>query len=70
VHKTADKTQITEFFVERLKSIFVDVAKPGFLYNSKGLLFVLLFAAGNKKGAKAGVNIANHLMRDLSQSAF
>jgi three-Cys-motif partner protein len=70
VRKTADKTQITEFFVERLKNIFAAVAKPGFLYNSKGLLFVLLFAAGNDKGAKIGVIIADQLMRDLNQSAF
>jgi hypothetical protein len=70
VRKTADKTQITEFFVERLKGIFVAVAKPGFLYNSKGLLFVLLFAAGNDKGAKTGVKIANHLLQELSQSPF
>ncbi len=70
VRKTVDKTQITEFFVERLKSIFVAVAEPGFLYNSKGLLFVLLFAAGNDKGAKTGVKIANDLLQELSQSAF
>lgn len=70
VHKTADKTQITDFFVERLRSEFVAVASPGFLYNSKGLLFVLLFAAGNEKGAKAGVKIADDLMRDISQSTF
>ena len=70
IHKTADKTQITEFFIERIKSVFVAVAKPGFLYNSKGLLFVLIFAAGNEKGANAGVKIADGLMRDISQSSF
>jgi three-Cys-motif partner protein len=70
IHKTADKTQITEFFVEQLRNEFVAVANPGYLYNSKGLLFVLLFAAGNEKGAKAGVKIANDLMRDIDQSAF
>jgi hypothetical protein len=46
------------------------VAEPGFLYNSKGLLFVLLFAAGNAKGAKTGVKIANDLLRELSQPSF
>ena len=70
VRKTADKTQITEFFVDRLKTIFAAVAKPGYLYNSRGLLFVLLFAAGNDKGAKIGVKIADDLMRELNQSAF
>ena len=70
IHKTADRTQITEFFVKRLRSTFSAVAEPGFLYNSKGLLFVLLFAAGNAKGAKTGVKIANDLLRELSQPSF
>jgi three-Cys-motif partner protein len=69
VYRTADQEQITEFFVERLKQKFVEVASPGFLFNSKGsLLFVLLFAAGNSKGANAGLNIANHLLQDLNES--
>ena len=67
VYKTADQEQITEFFVKRLKGKFAAVAKPGFLYNSKGLLFVLLFAVGNEKGANAGVKIANDLLKDISQ---
>ena len=66
-YKTADQEQITEFFMKRLKGKFAAVAKPGFLYNSKGLLFVLMFAAGNQKGAEAGVRIANHLMKRLGQ---
>ncbi|MFZ1084988.1 MAG: three-Cys-motif partner protein TcmP [Terracidiphilus sp.] len=65
IHKIADKTQITEFFIQRLRKEFVAVANPGFLYNSKGLLFVLLFAAGNEKGAKAGLKIANDLIQKL-----
>jgi three-Cys-motif partner protein len=66
-YKTADQEQITEFFMKRLKGKFAAVAKPGFLYNSRGLLFVLMFAAGNEKGADAGVRIANHLMKRLGQ---
>lgn len=66
-YKTADQERITEFFMKRLKEKFAAVAKPGFLYNSKGLLFVLMFAAGNEKGANAGVKIANDLMKGLSQ---
>jgi three-Cys-motif partner protein len=31
------------------------------------LLFVLMFAAGNEKGANAGVKIANDLMKGLGQ---
>jgi three-Cys-motif partner protein len=69
VYRTADQEQITEFFVKRLQGKFAAVADPGFLYNSKGsLLFVLLFAAGNQKGANAGLRIANHLLKDLNKS--
>jgi three-Cys-motif partner protein len=68
VYKTADQAQITEFFVKRLKQEFAAVAEPGLLHNSKGLLFVLLFAAGNAKGADAGLRIANHLLRDSNRS--
>lgn len=53
--------------MKRLTGEFAAVAKPGFLYNSKGLLFVLMFAAGNEKGANAGVKIANDLMKGLGQ---
>jgi three-Cys-motif partner protein len=67
VYKTADQEKITEFFMRRLKGKFASVAKPGFLYNSKGLLFVLMFAAGNEKGANAGVRIANDLVKGLGQ---
>jgi three-Cys-motif partner protein len=67
VYKTADQEKITDFFMKRLTGKFAAVAKPGFLYNSKGLLFVLMFAAGNEKGANAGVKIANDLMKGLGQ---
>ncbi len=67
IYKIADRMQITKFFIARLRSIFAGVAEPGFLYNSKGLLFVLLFAAGNPKGAKTAVKIANDLLREMSQ---
>jgi hypothetical protein len=67
VDKTADQEKITAFFMKRLTGKFAAVANPGFLYNSKGLLFVLMFAAGNEKGANAGVKIANDLMKGLGQ---
>jgi three-Cys-motif partner protein len=71
VYRTADQEQITKFFVTRLQKKFAAVANPGFLFNSKGsLLFVLLFAAGNEKGANAGLKIANHLLRELNESSF
>ena len=61
------KSGHTHFFVKRLKAIFATVAKPGFLCNSKGLLFVLLFAAGNARGAETAIKIANDLIEDLNQ---
>jgi len=71
VYKTADQEQITQFFIDRLRGEFAAVAQPGFLHNSRGsLLFVLLFAAGNAKGANAGIRIANDLLMELNKSAF
>jgi three-Cys-motif partner protein len=63
VHKTADRNSVVDFFAERLHTIFAEVAKPGLLFNSKGLLFVLFFAASNKTGAK----IANDLLRKIAE---
>ncbi len=63
VHKTADRAVVVNFFVERLRTIFAEVAKPGLLFNSRGLLFVLFAAANNKTGVK----IANDLMRDIAR---
>jgi three-Cys-motif partner protein len=63
VHKTADRISIVHFFAERLRTVFPEVARPGLLFNSKGLLFVLFFAASSRTGAK----IANDLLRDIAQ---
>lgn len=63
VYKTGDRTRVVDFFAERLRTIFAEVSSPGFLFNSKSLLFVLFFASNNKTGVK----IANDLLRDISQ---
>jgi three-Cys-motif partner protein len=63
VRKTADRTMIVNFFTERLLTVFPEVAKPRLLFNSKGLLFVLFFAASNRDGTK----IANDLLRDIAR---
>jgi three-Cys-motif partner protein len=63
VYKCANQSQIVQFFVERLRTVFVEVAEPGLLYNSRGLLFVLFFGTGNR----AGLKIANDLIRGLSK---
>jgi three-Cys-motif partner protein len=63
VYKSADYRQITDFFVERLKSEFKGVSKPLPLCNSGGsLLFMLFFAAGNDRSAKTGLKIANDII--------
>jgi three-Cys-motif partner protein len=62
VHKSANRTKIVSYFVNRLRTVFSEVAQPGLLMNSRGLLFVLFFAGSNKTGAK----IANDLLRDIA----
>jgi three-Cys-motif partner protein len=62
VYKTADRNSVIEFFVERLRTVFAEVSKPGLLFNSKSLLFVLFFAGNNKTGLK----IANDLLREIA----
>ena len=63
VHKSVGYRDITDFFVERLKTEFVAVSKPLYLHNSNGsLLFILFFAAGNDRSAKTGLKIANSII--------
>jgi three-Cys-motif partner protein len=63
VRKSADHREITDFFVDRLKTEFVAVSKPLPLHNSTGsLLFILFFAAGNEKSGKTGLKIANSII--------
>lgn len=55
---------IQRFFVERLKTIFADVAEPRPMLNSRNVpLFLLCFAASNKKGAKPAMDIAHHILQ-------
>jgi len=64
MHKSADYLKITDFFVRRLRTELVGVSKPLFLYNSTdSILFILFFAAGNARGAKTGLKIANDIIR-------
>ena len=63
VHKTANRTRVVEFFADRLRTVFPEVAQPGFLFNSKSLLFVLFFAASRK----TGLPIANHLLQNIAK---
>ena len=62
--KTSDFRSITQYFVERLQTMFTRVANnPLPLYNSKNNpLYLLCFAAGNPKGAPIAVRIAQHIL--------
>jgi len=62
---TATVDQIGHFLVERLGSVFPAVAqKPAALRNSTNSpLYLLCFAAGNERGGKVALRIANHLLK-------
>ncbi len=61
--KTATYRTVRDFLISRLNSIFKAVSEPLVLSNSKGSpLFLFIFAAGNDKGANAGLRIAKHLI--------
>ncbi len=63
--KTADFKKIGNYFNNRLKTIFKEVANdPLALYNSKGVpIFLFCFAASNEKGAGTAVKIAKHILK-------
>lgn len=63
--KDADFDQIGRFFVERLKTVFAAVTEnPLPLCNSRNVpLYLLCFAAGNPKGAKTALKIAEDILK-------
>lgn len=63
--KTANFETIGTFFADRLKHVFAGVAdNPLPLYNSKHVpIYLLCFAAGNPKGARTAVKIAQDILR-------
>ncbi|MCA9583026.1 MAG: three-Cys-motif partner protein TcmP [Myxococcales bacterium] len=58
---------IGQYFVDRLKTIFVGVAeRPGVLRNSSGRpLYLLCFAVGNERGKTVALRIANDLLKEI-----
>jgi three-Cys-motif partner protein len=56
---------IGRYFVDRLREVFPGVAEePGVLRNSTGCpLYLLCFAAANRRGAEPALRIANHLLK-------
>jgi three-Cys-motif partner protein len=63
--KVGDFASISQYFVERLRTVFTGVAdNPLPLYNSRGNpLYLLCFAAGNPKGAKPALRIAQDILK-------
>ncbi|MCF8111812.1 MAG: three-Cys-motif partner protein TcmP [Desulfobacteraceae bacterium] len=61
--KSTSLKAIEEFFIKRLKTVFEEVATPMPLRNSRNVpIFLLCFAAGNPRGAKTAVKIANDIL--------
>ena len=62
--KMADFETISQYLVMRLETIFPGVAQnPLPLFNSRNVpLFLLCFAAANKKGAPTAIRIAQHIL--------
>jgi hypothetical protein len=67
IWKTAEPTTIINFYRDRLRAEFADVADPGYLYSGNKLLFVLFFASSNPKKAALAVKIANGVIQKLAQ---
>ncbi|HGJ64669.1 TPA: three-Cys-motif partner protein TcmP [bacterium] len=63
--KEANYTKIGQYFVDRLKTIFEEVANnPLTLRNSKNVpLYLLCFAASNPRGSKTAIKIASHILK-------
>lgn len=65
LRKVSNFAMISDYFVNRLKTIFPGVAEnPLPLYNSRGNpLYLLCFAAANPKGVKLALRIAQDILR-------
>jgi three-Cys-motif partner protein len=67
VRKACSFDGIAAFYLDRLRSVFAEVApRPRLFCNSRNSpMFQLFFAAGNPKGAPIAVRIAAHLLGKL-----
>ena len=63
--KDADFAKMSNFIINRLKSIFAGVANnPLVLKNSKNNpLYLLCFASGNPRGSKTAIKIAQDILK-------
>ncbi|MEM7555212.1 MAG: three-Cys-motif partner protein TcmP [Cyanobacteria bacterium P01_A01_bin.84] len=66
VEKVANFESISQYFVERLKTVFAGVAEnPLLLRNScNNPLYLLCFASGNPRGSKTAIKIAQHILKN------
>lgn len=66
MEKTCSFDGIAEFWKERLRTIFVEVAdNPIMLCNGSGTpLYLLCFAASNENGASIAIRIAKHILNN------
>lgn len=65
LERTASIEAIGEFFLDRLRSIFAGVSRKALtLRNTTGTpIYLLCFAAANKKGAQTAIKIADHILK-------
>lgn len=63
--KIGDFDFISQFFVQRLKTVFAGVAENSCpLFNSRNVpLYLLCFASGNPRGAKTAIKIAQDILK-------
>ena len=64
--KAASYDHIKEYFAKRLNEIFAGVAPNSLTQknSNNSPMFLLCFAAGNKKGAPTAIKIAEHLLKE------
>lgn len=70
LRKDASTRHVVNYIQRRLKSLFAAVCNPGVLRNSKGApLFALVLGVSNPSppAQRAALEIANHLVKDLSK---
>lgn len=65
MQKTATFEDIANYFIRRLKTVFADVLDPPMMLknSTNNPIFSLCFAAGNEKGARIAIKIANNIVK-------
>lgn len=68
ISRVEDFMKIGDYVIDRLKSIFFAVSsRPLVLLNSKNNpIYLFVFAAGNEKGSKPAISIADYLINQMN----